>query len=739
MAQETIEGVVEDIRFYSPDTGFTVLSLMPTQKRAKGLTEPITVVGKLLDLHPGETIRVTGSWTVHREYGEQFRADSMNLVTTSKDSLRRYVASGMIEGISDVNVRRIMDHFGDNAMEILDQDPSRIHEVPGMKPDRARKIEESWTEHRRSRKAMMFLQNHGIAASLAQRIFDTFGDDTVDEIQNDPYKLTEIDGIDFKTADGIAQSMGLSVEQPERVKAGIIYALTVLTGDGHVYVPRALATEKAADLLGVPVELCETAATSLVKSGGVVGVKKMATINGKLDVLYLTAMHEHEHTAARRLTAIAKHPETALEKAKSIDWDAFFSRLDRKENITLTEQQKAAVHAALTHKVNVLTGGPGTGKTTTLRAVIRALDSIKATYTLASPTGRAARRLAEATGKEASTIHRLLGYNPDNGFLFGEDYPLQTDMVIVDETSMVDIELFRRLLAAIPDPAHLMLVGDIDQLPSVGPGDVLRDVIASDIAHVTRLELIFRQAIDSLIVLNAHKVNKGEMPDLSNEGDDFFLFGAGDDSDEYMSLADLLVDVVENRIPRKFNLDPLTEVQVLAPMYKGDMGIHVLNERLQAVLNPPDPFDDDFQIGGRTFRMGDKVIQTRNNYEKDIYNGDIGFITGIAPESQELEVNIDGRLVDFKWKETYDLFHAYAISIHRSQGSEYPAVVVPIVPQHSRMLQRNLLYTAITRAKKLVVLVGMRRAIQIAVENDRVARRYSGLTWQINSLLKKVE
>ncbi len=732
MRSETIEGVIEDIIFYNPDNGYTVLSLEPTTAHPSS-DESIIVVGKLLELQPGEIVRFTGTWTTHRDYGEQFKAESMHLVTATKDSVHRFLTSGLIDGIGEQTARKIVDHFGDKAMDILDGDSSRIHEVPGIKANLARKIASSWMEQRRTRKVMLFLQNYGITAELAYKIYDAYGDDTISKIETDPFALViDVEGIDFKTTDQIAQNMGLSSEAPGRVKAGIIYALTTLNADGHIYAPRPLVVEKACAILDVPASLCEQAITSLIKDAEVVAFKKMPTPDGPLEVLYLRRLYTIESGVARHLAAMVKEPATTLEKAKSLNWETFYKKLGRRGQVELTDQQKDAVRAALTHKVSVLTGGPGTGKTTTLRAVIEALDSIKASYALASPTGRAARRLADATGRDASTIHRLLGYSLDGEFTADESNPIKADMVIIDEASMIDLELFSHLLDAIPSRAHLMLVGDVDQLPSVGAGDVLRDVIGSGIAHVTRLDVIFRQASDSLIVVNAHKVNHGEMPDLSNSGSDFFLFGLGDG--EPGAAIDLLVDVVQSRIPKRFGFDPLNEVQVLAPMYKGDLGIHALNERLQAVLNPPGQ-TEEYQIAGRTFRVGDKMIQTRNNYEKEVYNGDIGRIIRIDPIEQEMEIDIDGRIVNYQWKETHDLYHAFAISIHRSQGGEYPAVVIPVVPQHARMLQRNLLYTAITRARRLVVLVGARRAIQMAVENDRVARRYSGLIWQLNNVL----
>jgi len=731
MPQETIEGVIENVIFHNPDTGYTVLSVSPQSDSYNG--DSVVVVGKLLELHPGETVRFTGTWTTHREYGDQFKAEAMHLVASAATATMRYLTSGQIAGITDLNAKRIIDHFGDKALEILDDDPEKIHDVPGIKPVIARKIAASWAEQRKSRKVLMFLQSYGITAGLAHQIYEAYGDKTIEQIQTDPYRLTvDIPSVDFKTADQIAQNIGLSIEAPARLRAGVIHALNTLGNDGHIFAPKPMVIDKAAAILGVEPELCEKATKKALKDGDLVSFRKMPTASGPVEGLYTRAMYTCESYVAKRLAAMTKETDSRLSKAQTIDWAAFFKKLGRKHQVTLTEQQQDAVRAALTHKVCVLTGGPGTGKTTTLRAVIGALDSIRARYALASPTGRAAKRLSEATEKDAYTIHRLLGYSADGEWLAGEEAPLNADMIIIDETSMVDLELFQRLLAAVPPNAHLMLVGDVDQLPSVGAGDVLRDVINSGVAHVTRLDAIFRQASDSMIIVNAHKVNKGELPDLSNTSRDFFMFNVGEG--EQGTVADLLVDVVKNRIPRKFGLDPLNDVQVLAPMYRGEVGIHALNERLQLVLNPS---GEPCQIGAKSFCIGDKVIQTRNNYEKDVYNGDIGRVIDIDQIGQEVEIDFDGRIVKYKWSETYDLFHAFAISIHRSQGGEYPAAVIPVVPEHARMLQRNLLYTAITRAKQLVVLVGTRRAVQMAVENDQVARRYSGLVWQLNKLLKE--
>ncbi|MEO8391750.1 MAG: AAA family ATPase [Chloroflexota bacterium] len=483
----------------------------------------------------------------------------------------------------------------------------------------------------------------------------------------------------------------------------------------------------AAELLEVPFELCDPSVEGLRERGQIQGEAIPVPSQKTVEALYLPPLYHSEKGTARRLLGMARSSTSRLRLAKTFDWPGFFETLVRTEQMTLTAQQQEAVRQALQQKVSLLTGGPGTGKTTTLRAVIHALEAVQARYTLASPTGRAAKRLSEATGRPAQTLHRLLGFKPGVGFLHDEDNPLDVDMLVVDEASMLDLVLFYNVLKALTPDTHLLLVGDVDQLPSVSAGDVLRDVIGSGMFPVTRLATIFRQAGGSLIIRNAHRINQGQMPDVSNRGEDFFLFSA----EEPDAAADLLVDVVQNRIPKRFGLDPIQDIQVLAPMYRGSIGVGSLNERLQAALNPPGETAER-QIGGRLFRVGDKVIQMRNNYDKEVFNGDLGRVEGIDLTQQKLRVSVDGRVVEYDWADASELTHAYAISVHRSQGSEYPAIVLPVMTQHYLMLQRNLLYTAVTRARRLVVLVGTRKAIAMALRNDKGLYRYSGLSWRLN-------
>jgi exodeoxyribonuclease V alpha subunit len=745
MQKETLEGVVERITYYSDETGYTVLRLKPNKVFARRPDDLLTVVGTLPEIQPGESVRLTGVWTSHKEHGKQFKADSVEqMAPATLEGLQRYLGSGMIKGIGPELAKKIVKHFGMNTLDVLDHASDRLVEVPKIGQYRANLIIKAWAEQQKIKEVMLFLQSHRVTTGHAVKIYKQYGDAAIDQVTSDPYRLArDITGIGFRTADQIARNMGLAPDSPSRIAAGVAYALQQLTDEGHVYGPRSVAIETASELLEVPAEVCDTAVDQLLRSEQIVieelpaealpaaDTDPQQPAPEKIEALYLPMMYFSEKGSARRMLNILTSSATRLWGARSLDWRDFFSRLSQEDNIQLTDQQQDAVKAALTNKISVLTGGPGTGKTTTLRAVIRALETVRAKYALASPTGRAAKRLSEATGRQGKTIHRLLGFSPKEGFTYNEDNPLDVDMLIVDEASMLDLLLFYSVLKALSPETHLMLVGDVDQLPSVGAGDVLRDVIRSEKVHVTRLKAIFRQAGDSLIIANAHRVNQGQMPDLSNKGTDFFLFAA-DEPDE---AANLVVDVVQNRIPRKFNVDAIDDIQVLAPMYRGTAGVQVLNERLQSALNPNEGGRiAEHRLGGRVFRTGDKVMQTKNNYDKDVYNGDVGRVHSIDFREQMIRLTVDGRFVDYDWSDTDELVHAYAVSVHRSQGSEYPVVVIPMVAQHYMMLQRNLLYTAITRAKRAVVLVGTRKAIAMAVRNDKVTHRYSGLAWRLNQI-----
>ncbi len=732
MSQQ-IKGTVERVTYYSEESGYSVIRL-----NVKGWTGLATVVGNLPQVTPGESLRLEGVWTTHPQYGRQFKAERCEqILPATVEGIKKYLGSGMVKGVGPVTAARIVQRFGADTFRVLDEEPRRLREALGVGPKRAVAIAKSWQEQKQIRQVMLFLQGHGVTTSLAVKIYKAYGNDAIHVVQENPYRMArDIWGVGFKTADKIARDLGLPLDAPARVQAGVAHTLGQLADEGHVYAPEEELIPAATHLLDVSPDLvkaaiedldaeeivrCETLTYPTVESSR--GESSSADQVREEQAIYLAPFYYGEIGATHRLRDLVENPTTRLHPFRSADWDTLLNRLAQNSAIELSPEQRKAVQTALTHKVTVLTGGPGTGKTVSVRTIIGALEAIKCRYALCAPTGRAAKRLSEATGRPAQTVHRLLKYSPMEGFRHNAENPLEVDCLIVDETSMLDLLLTNNLLKAVDPAAHVLFVGDVDQLPSVGAGDVLRDVIGSGRAAVIQLTTIFRQAAGSGIVVNAHRINQGQVPIL-NEFEDFYFFSKKDPQ----QAADLLVDVVQRRIPHKFGLDPVNELQVLAPMYRGACGVANLNTRLQESLNPASPRKAERRLGGRTFRVGDKVMQTRNNYARDVYNGDIGRVTGIDPVEQTLTVKIDDRPVIYDWGEADELVHAFAVSVHKSQGSEYPAVVIPMHTQHYLMLQRNLLYTAITRAKRLVVLLGTRRAIGIAVRNNKVRERHSGLS-----------
>ncbi|MBU0492059.1 MAG: ATP-dependent RecD-like DNA helicase [Chloroflexi bacterium] len=731
----TIEGTIERITFHSEEDGYTV-----AQVQEEGRAGTCTVVGNLVGVNVGERARLTGDWTTHPKYGRQFKVEQFQVVLPATiQGIEKYLGSGLIKGIGPVTAKAIVRHFKLRTLQVIDETPDRIIEVSGVGPKRVRMIKVAWETQRHVKEIMVFLQSHGVSTSLAAKIYKQYGDDAVNVVRADPYRLArDITGIGFLTADRIARQVGIAPDAPQRVAAGVAYVLSQQSDEGHVYTPREDLVREAASLLGVEAPLVEQAIDSLhaeeqVQQETVTYQIRhpQGTTCGPESVLkeeqavYLRPFYYGEVGVSNRLRTLLNVAQSRLAAFTDVDWDRAFAWLAGREAIQLSPEQAEAVRTALTHKVTVLTGGPGTGKTTTVRAVLELLETRQLKALLAAPTGRAAKRLSEASGRPAQTIHRLLEFSPKEGYRFQRDEanPLDADLVIVDETSMLDLLLTNHLLKAIDPASHLLLVGDVDQLPSVGAGNVLGDIIASGQAATVRLTTIFRQDPRSLIVANAHRINQGQMPVFRPDALDFFLFPEPDPD----RAADLLVDVVQERIPRKFGLDPVDDVQVLAPMYRGAVGVANLNVRLQEALNPASPSRAEWRAGGRVLRVGDKVMQIRNNYDRDVFNGDIGRVSAIDREDQVLTVTIDGRPVEYDVTDLDELVHAFACSIHKAQGSEYPAVVVPVMTQHYVMLARNLLYTAVTRAKQLVVLVGTRRAIAIAVKNNRPAQRHTAL------------
>lgn len=729
MNTEVLKGAIERITYFNEETNWCVLRLRPEHARlGDGL---VTVVGSMPELQPGESVRLEGEWTTHPRHGRQFRAETVvQIRPASVEAISRYLGSGLIKGVGPVTAKRIVEYFGLRTLEILDESPERLTEVPGVGQHRAALIAQAWVEQQQIKEVMLFLQGHNISTSLAVKIYKQYGDESISIVSRDPYRLArDIFGIGFRTADKIAQDLGLPPDAPGRIAAGVIYSLHEATNSGHVYVPRDTLVEDTAAMLEVAPELVEASVQRLLQTGELMAESVPVDLE-RVEAIYLPSMFHSEKGASARLKLMADTPQSRLADLLTLDLDALIANVSARKGVTLNHQQREAVRLALTNKVSVLTGGPGTGKTTALHAVIAVLERTNHRFMLASPTGRAAKRLSEATGHPARTIHRMLGFTPSEmKFLHDEHNPLDADLIVVDEASMLDLVLFYNLLKAIKPDSHLLLVGDVDQLPSVGAGDVLRDVIRSGVGPVTQLDVIFRQSGTSQIIRNAHRINRGELPDMSNQSDDFFVFSEEDPE----AAAALLVDIVQNRIPSRFGLDPVADIQVLAPMYRGPVGVSALNDVLQATLNPSSARLAERRLAGRLFRVGDKVIQTRNNYEKDVFNGDIGRVHSFDMTNHVIVVAVEDRFVKYDWSEADELTHAYCISVHRSQGSEYPCVVMPVVTQHYMMLQRNLLYTAVTRARQLVVLVGTRKAVAIAVRNDQVARRWSALAWRIRS------
>jgi len=722
----TLDGTLERVVFQNQDTLWTVARLAPA-----GGGELVTVVGALLGVAEGTPLRLHGDWVDDARYGRQFKVSGYQLRNPeTRAGIERFLGSGLIPGIGAELARRIVDKFGLETLEIIDRDVSRLAEVEGIGRARLDSIAAAWAEQRATQDVMVFLGGLGVPAALAQRIRERWGADAVAVVRQNPYRLVEIWGIGFRTADGIARKLGITGAAPARVEAGVVHVLEELAEDGHTFAPEEHLVDTAARLLEVDPAAVGGALDRLGLAQRI--VREPLGDRGRCAAL--AGLWREEAEAALALAALAATPPRQLRG----DADAAIAEFETVAAIELAAEQRRAVTAAVRDKCVVITGGPGVGKTTIVRAIVRIFIGQQRAVALAAPTGRAAKRLAEATGAEARTIHRLLEFQPQTGgFLRNAADPLEVDAVIVDEASMIDVALFRALLVALPPAAQLVLVGDVDQLPSVGPGAVLADVIASGAATVIRLTEIYRQAAASRIVVSAHQVNRGQLPDLDPPPGDGparsdFYFVARDDPAAALAT---VVELVAERIPSRFGLDPVADVQVLTPMHRGDLGTVALNAALQARLNPTREGAAEARRGERAFRAGDKVMQVRNDYDKDVFNGDIGVVESITDGGGVTIRLLDGRRATWEATELDQLIHAYAVSVHKSQGSEYPAVVLPLVTQHYMMLQRNLLYTAITRGKRLVVLVGSRKAVAMAVRNDETRKRWTWLAERIRGNL----
>ncbi len=711
-AAETLSGLVERVVFHNPETGFCVLRVKLADQR-----EPAAVVGECPQVAPGEVVRAEGQWQTSPSFGLQFRAQILSVVPpTTLEGIEAYLGSGMIKGIGRAMAAKLVQAFGAAVFDVIERQPQRLREIPGIGQGLAERITTAWRDQRAVRDIMLFLHSHGLSPLRAARIFEAYGARAIQLVRANPYRLAqEIRGIGFASADQLAERLGIPKDSPFRLRAGLGFVLEEALGQGHSGLPQTELIERAAELLGVDPAALEAVSAGEVAAGALVEDPVEGT-----PCLFLPWVHQAERAIAAGLRRLAGgQPPWQIDDA-----DARVDAVERTLALRLAEGQRTALRMALTTKLSVITGGPGTGKTTLVEAIIAGLAKTGVEVQLAAPTGRAARRLGESTGRDAKTLHRLLEAEPGRGFRRGAERPLTCDLLVVDEMSMVDVPLMQAVLAALPDAAALLLVGDVDQLPSIGPGQVLADLIASARLPVVRLEQIFRQAAESRIVRNAHRINRGLLPELAREADalsDFYAIKAKDPVDG----ARLVLELVSERIPARFGVDRVEDIQVLCPTNRGELGARHLNETLQAALNPDAA--DKIERRGVTFALGDKVMQLENDYEREVYNGDLGRVAAIDRAQSQLLITIDGRPLAYGFGELDRLMPAYAITVHKAQGSEYPVVVLPLARQHGRMLRRNLVYTAITRAKRLVVLVVESGALELAIEGRPEPRRWSKL------------
>ena len=719
---ESLSGLIERVTFFNDENGFAVL-----QVKVKGHRDQVTVVGSLPSVCAGEWVTAQGRWIQDREFGLQFKADMLSSsAPTTREGIEKYLGSGMVKGIGPVYARKLVHRFGEQIFDVIENQSARLEELDGIGPKRRKLIKDAWAEQKVIRQIMVFLHSNGVSTGRAVRIYKTYGDDAIEKVQSDPYRLArDIPGIGFKTADQIAQKIGIPLDSLIRACAGLSHVLIEATGDGHCALPMERLKHEAGELLMVDDRIVTEALERTLAGKDLV----KETIDGQ-ELVFLPHLKRAEEIVAARIMNLSGSPSMfpAIDFGKALVW------CQEKTGKELAPSQREALKLALSSRALVITGGPGVGKTTLVNAILLILRAKKVSCLLCAPTGRAAKRLSEATSAPARTIHRLLEAQPGRGsFARNEVHPLDCDLLVVDETSMVDITLMAHLLLALPPKASLLLVGDIDQLPSVGPGMVLRHIIESKVVPVVRLTEVFRQAAHSRIITNAHRINEGRMPEFpvkSEESDFFFI-----DREEPDQIAATLVEMVKTRIPARFKLDSIRDVQVLCPMNRGSLGIRELNVRLQNELNPVRADEPVVEKFGWQFRIRDKVIQTENDYDKDIFNGDIGQILKIDSVEREVTIRFDPREVVYDFGELDEISLAYAITIHKSQGSEFPAIVTPLATQQYLLLQRNLIYTGITRGKKLVVLIGQKKALAMAIKNNTTEKRFSGLLARLNPIM----
>ena len=699
---QSLSGVIERITFVNNENGYTVAKM-----KSKGYYDLITIVGNLPTVSVGAVVSLKGDWKVDSKYGKQF------VVTAYEEKLpatiagiEKYLGSGLIKGIGPVNAKRIVKAFKEDTLQVIEEDPEQLLKVDGIGPKRIEMIKTAWEEQKEVKNIMIFLQSHGVSTAYGVKIFKFYGNDSIQAVQENPYRLADdIWGIGFRTADRIAQNLGFDLQSFVRVRSGILYVLNQLSNEGHCFAFREQLIEEANKLLEVEPERVASTIEDMLKEGSLIPDEE--------DALFLPVFYHSEVGVARRLKKILETDSIFLDNHTT----QLVESIEKKNKVTYDEIQRAAIQKAGSCKITVLTGGPGTGKTFTTLGMISFYRQLGAKILLAAPTGRAAKRMSQVTGMEAKTIHRLLEFNPSKGYTVTEDNPLQCDVLILDEVSMMDLILMYNLLKAVPDKAIVILVGDVDQLPSVGAGNVLRDIIGSKAVEVVRLTTIFRQARGSMIITNAHRVNQGlTLQYTGARGRDFFFM----EEDDPEQAAQAIVKLVTERLPKYYKVDPARDIQVLCPMLRGSTGAHNINRLLQERLTGRGPF---VRYGGTAYYIGDKVMQIRNNYDKNVFNGDIGFLQEINQEDHTVGISIDDRLVEYDNSELDEIILAYASTIHKSQGSEYPIVVAPLSMQHYVMLQRNLLYTCITRAKKIFTMVGTKKAAAMAIRNNQIAKR----------------
>ena len=722
-----LSGQIERITYTNDETGFTIARV-----RVYGQKDLVTVVGHLISAAPGEVLNMRGEWVNHPRFGEQFKVvESKTTVPATVYGIRKYLGSGLIKGLGPVMAGRIVKKFGEQTLDVIENEIQKLSQVNGIGKKRIAMIQKAWDEQKEIRDVMLFLQSHGISSGYATKIFKQYGNRSIAVVTDNPYRLaTDIFGIGFVIADRIASKLGFPEDSPLRVEAGILYILNQLSDEGHVFYPYDPLIKKSQEILNVGRDVVVKALGNIAGQGKIIVEdinKGMEKFNDITKAVYLAKFHLCETSISDRLKILLTAPKSIRHVAseKAIDW------VQTQLNITLAEKQVRAIHSALTNKIMIITGGPGTGKTTIINAILKIFSRLNVRTLLAAPTGRAAKRMSETTGHGAKTIHRLLEFSfSKGGFQKNQENPLNCDLLILDEASMIDTILMHHLLKAVPPFATVILVGDVNQLPSVGAGNVLNDMITSKAAPVVELNEIFRQAKESRIIVNAHKINNGILPSFENDvsNNDFYFIRQKDPQ----KVLEIILDLTKTRIPRRFGFDPVEDIQVLTPMHKGVVGAENLNMELQKTLNPA---QEGIIRGNRSFRINDKVMQIRNNYDKEVFNGDIGRITGIRPEEYHVTVTFDGREVAYEFYDLDEIVLAYAVSVHKSQGSEYPVVVIPILAQHYILLQRNLIYTAITRGRNLVVMVGTRNALAMGINAHKTQERYTLLRQRLNGTL----